>query len=82
MGRTSADATDTAVPARDGLFYYVVTAANCYGEGTPGTGRTGPDACPDADGDGVADAVDNCPATPNPDQLDADADGTGDACEG
>jgi hypothetical protein len=40
--------------------------------------------CPspaDADGDGVSDATDNCPATPNPDQLDADGDGVGDACD-
>ena len=36
---------------------------------------------PDDDKDGVADALDNCPATPNPDQSDADGDGLGDACE-
>lgn len=35
---------------------------------------------PDADGDGVADATDNCPNNANPDQADADADGVGDAC--
>jgi predicted dienelactone hydrolase len=33
------------------------------------------------DGDGIADAADNCPGTANPDQADADADGTGDACD-
>src|SRR5206468_2418741 len=37
--------------------------------------------CPDADGDGVCDASDNCPADPNPDQQDADGDGVGDACD-
>ena len=35
----------------------------------------------DTDGDGVTDDVDNCPAAANPDQADADADGTGDACD-
>ncbi|HEX2085518.1 MAG TPA: thrombospondin type 3 repeat-containing protein, partial [Solirubrobacteraceae bacterium] len=40
------------------------------------------DACdPDDDGDGVADAGDNCPRVPNAAQHDADADGVGDACE-
>ncbi|MDH4156728.1 MAG: thrombospondin type 3 repeat-containing protein [candidate division Zixibacteria bacterium] len=35
----------------------------------------------DSDEDGVADAVDNCPATPNPGQDDSDEDGVGDACD-
>jgi|GEM_PF-6085670 len=35
----------------------------------------------DTDGDGIIDAQDNCPNTPNSDQADADNDGTGDACE-
>jgi hypothetical protein len=35
----------------------------------------------DADGDGVPDATDNCPVTPNPGQLDLDGDGVGDACD-
>lgn len=35
----------------------------------------------DADGDGVADADDNCPSTGNPDQVDSDGDGVGDACD-
>jgi probable HAF family extracellular repeat protein len=42
-----------------------------------------PDTTPptDTDGDGVADAEDNCPEVANPDQADSDGDGQGDACE-
>ncbi|MCB9686157.1 MAG: FG-GAP repeat protein [Alphaproteobacteria bacterium] len=36
---------------------------------------------PDSDGDGVLDVVDLCPSTPDPSQLDADADGVGNACD-
>ena len=38
--------------------------------------------CPeDSDGDGIADELDNCPDTSNPDQADTDEDGVGDACD-
>ncbi|MBK8238188.1 MAG: trypsin-like serine protease [Deltaproteobacteria bacterium] len=36
---------------------------------------------PDSDGDGVGDACDNCPSTPNPTQRNSDADGRGDHCD-
>lgn len=35
----------------------------------------------DADNDGIEDDLDNCPLTPNPDQLDSDNDGVGDVCD-
>jgi hypothetical protein len=35
----------------------------------------------DLDGDSVNDGVDNCPGVPNGDQIDADRDTTGDACD-
>ena len=35
----------------------------------------------DNDGDGIANAADNCPSEPNPDQLDTDGNGIGDACD-
>ena len=36
---------------------------------------------PDTDGDGIADAQDNCPTVANADQADADDDEVGDACD-
>ncbi|HXJ34915.1 MAG TPA: thrombospondin type 3 repeat-containing protein [Candidatus Eisenbacteria bacterium] len=35
----------------------------------------------DADGDGVADDLDDCPGAADPDQRDTDGDGVGDACD-
>ena len=50
----------------------------CTGTGTACPADVGE---PDTDGDGVCDATDNCPTTPNPAQADADGDGLGDACD-
>ena len=37
--------------------------------------------CPDTEGDGMLDALDNCPQTYNPDQADMDGNVLGDACQ-
>jgi hypothetical protein len=42
---------------------------------------SGYDSIPDSDGDGISDDVDNCPGLANPDQLDTDLDGSGNACD-
>jgi hypothetical protein len=56
------------------------------GDGTDNDGDSLADAAdpgcqPDADDDGVPDTADNCPQVWNPDQGDANQDGTGDACQ-
>ena len=37
--------------------------------------------CPDPDGDGICDSVDNCPSVANGGQQDGDGDNVGDACD-
>ncbi|MBP1611991.1 MAG: cartilage oligomeric matrix protein, partial [Acidobacteria bacterium] len=80
------EAVDAARPAPGALFYYLATADNCFGESGTGTDSSGgarpqSDGCPDADADGVADLLDNCPGAFNPGQADSDGDGSGDACD-
>ncbi len=57
------------------LSVCVTLLAAACGEDAP------PPPPPDEDGDGVADASDNCPQGANPDQADSDGDGVGDACD-
>ena len=60
--------------------YFWVSAINNFGESL----LSAPDSgfvAGDADGDGVADGIDNCPNDPNANQLDTDNDGQGDACD-
>jgi hypothetical protein len=80
---------DTDIPLPNHFFYYLVTRVDTCHESTLGTnsaGVTRPNnsACAipaDDDGDGVQNLSDNCPTTPNADQLDGDGDGVGDACD-
>lgn len=48
-------------------------------DGTTSTGESG--GLSDIDGDGIIDLLDNCPSVFNPNQLDADGDGIGNACD-
>lgn len=57
---------------------YLLTAALLFGATACGDDTPAP---PDDDGDGAANASDNCPAIANADQADTDGDGLGDACD-
>ncbi|ANM31148.1 hypothetical protein ABI59_18580 [Acidobacteria bacterium Mor1] len=74
------------------VFFYLVSA-KCpvgdidSGQGTDSAGAARPTAftCPDPtrdlDGDGIEEAIDNCPGLQNPTQADVDGDSDGDACD-
>lgn len=63
----------------DGVMKQLVTVANGVTVLTDVSEQTSEPT--DTDGDGVADADDNCSDDANADQLDTDADGVGDVCD-
>jgi hypothetical protein len=72
-----------AQPHRDTIAWNASNLPNlelCDGLDNDGDGSVD-DGCLDADADNVADAIDNCPRTANPDQADLDGDNLGDACQ-
>jgi Tol biopolymer transport system component len=71
-------------PLPPGTYYARVTSYGGYSTLDAYNLSLQADACPpppDADGDGITDAEDNCPSVANADQADADGDGVGDACD-
>lgn len=74
---------DATADAGDGGMSDAMNDVGSDGDGTGGMDATdgGGDTLVDGDDDGVADENDNCPETENPDQVDTDRDGLGNACD-
>ncbi|MAD25981.1 MAG: hypothetical protein CMO44_17600, partial [Verrucomicrobiales bacterium] len=72
-GKTNPGMTETPIPDDGG--------AGDDSSGSPSTSGSPPPPAIDSDGDGIADADDNCPNKSNPGQEDADADGRGNVCD-
>jgi hypothetical protein len=83
------NASDTLAPRTGTLFFYLVSRNGCsesalgYGPGNVEipNGDPCPSAGTDADGDGIEEAVDVCPAYWNASQADIDGDQRGDVCD-
>ena len=93
-GVSGLSVTDPLDPPPGTVFYYLVSRVEGHcGESVLGraslaavsqdvpTAGQCPGPAVDKDGDGVEDALDNCPDTPNADQSDVDGDGRGDVCD-
>jgi len=65
------------------MIVLTMSAAGCGSDGGSGGSAPGTPVAglADLDGDGVADAVDNCLEVTNPDQADLNGDGNGDLCD-
>jgi hypothetical protein len=80
---------DPDIPPAGRVLYYLVNREGCgisgLGTDSGGAQRPNDDPCPsvdvDTDGDGVENALDNCPDDDNTDQTDTDSDAYGDACD-
>jgi hypothetical protein len=70
-----------ARPPAAGIWYWRIAVTTAAGTTYSATSTFTATQAPDADRDGVEDGRDNCPTVPNPDQRDANRNGTGDACE-
>jgi hypothetical protein len=89
---TGTSTTDFLDPLPYSVFFYLVSAECAFpdveglvGYDSSAAPRPQPFICPDmtsdVDGDGMDDAVDNCPGLPNPSQSDVDGDSHGDDCD-
>ena len=67
-------------PADGGLRYTISVTATSTADGLTGS-RTTSATLRDDDADLIGNGFDNCQSAANPDQLDTDADGIGDACD-
>ena len=67
-----------AWPRRNVRFFISAALLACVGTAFPGIAAL----AADADNDGIEDTADNCTLIFNPEQLDADGDGNGNACDG
>jgi len=72
---------DAEVPPVDAESPPVDAAAPAPDAEVPRVDAEAPPLGPDRDGDGIADADDNCADVGNPDQVDADGDHAGDVCD-
>src|SRR5439155_925861 len=75
----AADAADVVLVMRAGKLLYGDASHVCpLQAGAKTCSMVDPN---DGDGDGIPNAMDNCPSVANPDQADRDMDGKGDACD-